>query len=202
MVTAWNPSSILHTTHACIWIESVPSWQRQDSQKQMKTVGLALCDFTVTWMIIWTAKQSPNTCSKVESLSEALIWNATKMLLLCYVTSIMLTPYMVLPLFATRFAAYAGGILVSFIQPCLLIWYKMFCMRDISYRLIWMKCINMHSVYAQSGTQAFWLMNYCGFYIEPFCSDVCGDHQRPQTLAEIYKNMGICCGFRVFAQCL
>ena len=32
-------------------------------------------------------------------------------------TSIMLTPYMVLPLFATRFTAYAGGIRVSFIQP-------------------------------------------------------------------------------------
>ena len=35
------------------------------------------------------------------------------------VFSITLTPYMVLPLFATRFAAYAGGIRVSFIQPCL-----------------------------------------------------------------------------------
>ena len=34
----------------------------------------------------------------------------------------------------------------------LLICYKMFCMRDISYRLIWMKYINMLSVYAQSGT--------------------------------------------------
>ena len=34
----------------------------------------------------------------------------------------------------------------------LLIWYKMFCMRDISYRLIWMKYINKLSVYAQSGT--------------------------------------------------
>ena len=30
---------------------------------------------------------------------------------------ITLTPNMVLPLFATRFAAYPGGILVSFIQP-------------------------------------------------------------------------------------
>ena len=28
-----------------------------------------------------------------------------------------LTPYMVLPLFATRFTDYAGGIRVSFIQP-------------------------------------------------------------------------------------
>ena len=30
---------------------------------------------------------------------------------------ITLTPYMMLPLFATRFADYAGGILVSFTQP-------------------------------------------------------------------------------------
>ena len=30
---------------------------------------------------------------------------------------ITLTPYMVLPLFATRFADYAGGIWVSFMQP-------------------------------------------------------------------------------------
>ena len=36
----------------------------------------------------------------------------------------------------------------------LLIWYKMFCMWDISYRLIWMEFINMFSVYAQSGTHS------------------------------------------------
>ena len=34
----------------------------------------------------------------------------------------------------------------------LLIWYKMFCVRDISYRLIWMEFINIVSVFAQSGT--------------------------------------------------
>ena len=34
----------------------------------------------------------------------------------------------------------------------LFIWYKMFRMRDISYRLIWMKFINMLSVFAQCGT--------------------------------------------------
>ena len=33
----------------------------------------------------------------------------------------------------------------------LLIWYKMFCVRDISYRLIWMEFLNMFSVYAQCG---------------------------------------------------
>ena len=33
----------------------------------------------------------------------------------------------------------------------LLIWYNIFCMRDTSYRLIWIKFINMLSVYAQSG---------------------------------------------------
>ena len=36
----------------------------------------------------------------------------------------------------------------------LLIWYKMFCVRDISYRLIWMEFINMISMYAQSGTHS------------------------------------------------
>ena len=36
----------------------------------------------------------------------------------------------------------------------LLIWYTMFCMRDTSYRLIWLKFINMRSVYAQSGTHS------------------------------------------------
>ena len=34
----------------------------------------------------------------------------------------------------------------------LLIWYKIFCMRDILFRLTWMKFINTLSVYAQSGT--------------------------------------------------
>ena len=47
--------------------------------------------------------------------------------------------------------------------------------------------------------QAFWLMNYCGFNVEAFCSDVCGDHRCPQTLAEICRNMDICCGFRAVA---
>ena len=42
-------------------------------------------------------------------------------------------------------------------------------------------------------------MNYCDFNIEPFCSDVCGDRWRPQTLAKICRNMGICYGFRAVA---
>ena len=40
------------------------------------------------------------------------------------------------------------------IATSLLIWHKMFCVRDISYRLIWMEFINMFSVYAQSGTHS------------------------------------------------
>ena len=36
----------------------------------------------------------------------------------------------------------------------LLIWYQMFCVRNISYRLIWMEFINMFSVYAPSGTHS------------------------------------------------
>ena len=35
-----------------------------------------------------------------------------------------------------------------------LIWYNMFCVREISYRLIWMEFINMFFVYAQSGTHS------------------------------------------------
>ena len=42
-------------------------------------------------------------------------------------------------------------------------------------------------------------MNYCGFNIEPFCSDVCGDYRRPQTLTEICRIMGIYCDFRAVA---
>ena len=34
---------------------------------------------------------------------------------------------------------------------------------------------------------------------KPFCSDVCGDHRRPQTLAEMCRNMDICYGFRSVA---
>ena len=55
-----------------------------------------------------------------------------------------------------------------------------------------MKLIHTISVYAQSGTHG-------RFNIEPLCSDVCVNHRRPQTLAEICKNMGICCGFRAVA---
>ena len=40
-----------------------------------------------------------------------------------------------------------------------LIWYKIFSMTDISYRLIWMKFINMLSVYALSGTHR--RFNWC-----------------------------------------
>ena len=32
-----------------------------------------------------------------------------------------------------------------------LIWYKMFCVRDISYRLTWIEFISMFSMYAKSG---------------------------------------------------
>ena len=47
--------------------------------------------------------------------------------------------------------------------------------------------------------QSFWLINCCGFNIQPFCSGVCGDHRRPQTLAEMCRGLGICYGFRSVA---
>ena len=105
-------------------------------------------------------------------------------------TAIMLTLYMVLTLFATRFAAYAGGISLFHTATSLLIWYTMFCMRYIIQTY-------MDEIYKYAfcvcpiwDVQAFLLMNYCGFNIESFCSEVCGDHWRPQTLAEICKKHG------------
>ena len=47
--------------------------------------------------------------------------------------------------------------------------------------------------------QACKLMNCRGFNKETLCSDVCGDHRRRQTLAEICRNMDSCCGFRTVA---
>ena len=43
------------------------------------------------------------------------------------VMAITLTPYMVLPLFAIRFTAYAGGIRVSFIHPPMTLKVKVNC---------------------------------------------------------------------------
>ena len=48
-------------------------------------------------------------------------------------------------------------------------------------------------------TQAFSLKNYRSFNTKSYCSDVCGYHRCPQTLAEICRNMGICCSFRAVA---
>ena len=115
--------------------------------------------------------------------------------------AITLTPFMVLPLFATRFAAYAGGIRVSFIQPRLFK-FNIKCSAWETYIIqTYLDEIYKHAfrVCTFCDARAFWLMNYCGFNIEPFCSDVCGDHRRPQTLWEICRNMGICCGFRAVA---
>ena len=65
---------------------------------------------------------------------------------------ITLTPYMVFLLFDTRFAAYAGGILISFIQPHLFL-FNIKCSVWERYHtdILWVKFINMLSMYAQSG---------------------------------------------------
>ena len=48
-------------------------------------------------------------------------------------------------------------------------------------------------------TKPFSLKNHCCFNTTSYCSDVCGYPQCPQTLAEICRNMCICCGFRAVA---
>ena len=113
---------------------------------------------------------------------------------------ITLTPYMVLPLFATRFADYAGGIEVFFIQPCLFnlienVLPERYIIQTYRYG------IHKHvfRICTIWDAWSFMWINYCGFTIQLSCSDVCGDHRRPQTLAEIRRNMGICYGFRSVA---
>ena len=78
--------------------------------------------------------------------------------------------------------------------------YKMVCMGDILYRLIQMRFIKLFSVHMQSGTYRHfdWLIIVV-LHTEPYCSDVCGYQRCPQTLVEICRNMGICCGFRAMA---
>ena len=111
---------------------------------------------------------------------------------------ITLTPYRVFPLFGTRFVAYAEGILISFIQPHISLFDIKCSTREIYHTdLYGWNFINMLSVYAQSGTHR--RFNWWIIAVWTFCSDVCADHRRPQTLAEICKNMGICCGFRAVA---
>ena len=48
-------------------------------------------------------------------------------------------------------------------------------------------------------TYKYQWLNYCGFNIEPYYSDMCVYRRCPQTLAEICSNIGICCGFRAVA---
>ena len=44
-----------------------------------------------------------------------------------------------------------GHLSLFHMATSLLIWYEMFCVREISYRFIWMEFTNMFSMYAQSG---------------------------------------------------
>ena len=59
---------------------------------------------------------------------------------------IMSTPFAVLPLFATRFAACIGGIRINFIEPYHLKWYMIVCMRYLAWTFSQMKYIYMMSM--------------------------------------------------------
>ena len=58
---------------------------------------------------------------------------------------------------------------------------------------------HVFSVCATWEAQAYSLKNHCGFNTKSYCSDVYGYHRCPQTLAEVYRNMGICYSFRAVA---
>ena len=95
-------------------------------------------------------------------------------------------------MFATRFAACTGDIRIPFMN-----WYKIVCMGDLLYEFIWTKFTNFLSTDVQ--TQVRSLKSHCSFDTEPYCSDFCGYQRSPHNLAEIYRNMSICGGFRAMA---
>ena len=61
------------------------------------------------------------------------------------------------------------------------------------------KYVHTFYVCAFCDTRAFSLQSYCDFNTKSYCSGVCGYHRRPQTLAEICRNMEIFCYLRAVA---
>ena len=61
-------------------------------------------------------EQLINVVCKLYKITNSIL-NIHIILLIKAIAIITLTPYMVLPRFATRFAEYTGGIRVSFTQP-------------------------------------------------------------------------------------
>ena len=66
-------------------------------------------------------------------------------------------------------------------------------MKDLLLRLI-LDQIYKHAFYvcATWNTQAHLLKTCCSFNTKPYCSDNWGYQQSPQTLVEIYGNIGVC----------
>ena len=117
-----------------------------------------------------------------------------------YQKTITLIPYKALALFATRLADVLGA---SESLSC----------SHIPFNLIWNGLHGKYVIQTHLGeiyehvsyvcaiwdTQAFSLKNHCSFNTKSYCSDVCRYHRRPQTLAETWKNMCTCCGFKAVA---
>ena len=99
---------------------------------------------------------------------------------------------MALPLWAARFAARAGGHPSLFHTAIFhLNWYKMACMANILYRVIWEKCMSMLSMYVQSGMHRHFHWKVIAVLT-----------QNPTVLMFVDvtgASMGICCGFRTVA---
>ena len=126
-----NHSEIWHSLQCrSFWNERQQQWQYRNHNSK---------PFVISYISKWISTlNSKNLFSKGGSiLIPASVWGTTHVVIVrpCCVwgtTHVVIvrpccvdhchrlitpTPYMVLPLFATRFAAYAGGIRDSFIQP-------------------------------------------------------------------------------------
>ena len=84
---------------------------------------------------------------------------------------------------------------LSLLEACLLNWYQMVCMGDLSHAFIRMKSTNIFFMYLQSGLsrhfhwEAFSLKIYCGFNKEPYSLYMCVYERCTQTLAEICRHV-------------
>ena len=100
------------------------------------------------------------------------------------------TPYAVLPLFATRFAACTEGIWVTFIRAIShLKWYKFVCMGyNLAFTFSQMTSINKFFMLLQSGVPRHFLQIYCGLYIEPHCFHVYVCQLTPNSSGNMQKH--------------
>ena len=103
MTSKNNRAPLLYYIKLCVSFQ-IHRWIQTEVTLRKRSIRVP-CDLEIWWMTLENNRTPLLYYIKICASFQIHRW-------------ITLTPYMVLPLFATRFAAFAGGIRVSFIQPC------------------------------------------------------------------------------------